>query len=77
MLTVLMTSVTKGAHSVNEIVDKVRTLYSINARFSMDDQVMSALQSMTMRMALPEQPRARSSVQVGIAYDKSRRRGLM
>lgn len=27
MLTVLMTSVTKGAHSVNEIVDKVRTLY--------------------------------------------------
>ena len=25
MLTVLMTSVTKGAHSVNEIVDKVRT----------------------------------------------------
>ena len=44
MLTVLMTSVTKGAHSVNEIVDKVST--SCFLQFCVCpwiDQVSSAL----------------------------------
>lgn len=43
-----------------------------------NDQVSSALHLNTVRpMALPQQPIARSSLQVSIAYDKSRRRGLM